>query len=495
MGVHFLHRARGAFARRRNFLAIAVALALVFGLSGLLLLSVSADDKRLTVYSNVASYSVGVVDRNGQEYVSVLDAIEPLGSVSANAIGSHWRMRYNNSEADFRMGSTSVRVRNSDLDLHAPFLLENGRGFVPLAALGNLMSKILGGPVTLHQDARRIFVGSVAIHFTAQIDKASPPKLVMNFTAPVNPMIATEPGKLLMSFNRDPVVSPGSPALTFDSETIPSATFDETNGTAQITVSATAPLFASFSDGNRTITISAAATSAKTQSGSTAQPAGAQAPQATTAPAASVPIPAPLAVASPAVSYFAVVDASHGGNDRGEDLPDHLEEKDLTLSFGRILRQELQSRGASTMLIRDGADGLSLDQRASATNFVHPVIYICLHVSSQGNGVRLYTSLLPEGGDNVGTFFDWNTAQAAFLPLSLKAASGIAGELERKQIPVRSLMAPLRPLNNIATTAVAVELAPLSASTGVNNTSYQTSIAASLATAVLSVRAQLEAGR
>jgi N-acetylmuramoyl-L-alanine amidase len=472
----------------RKFLGLAAVL--VF--SGLLRFSASADDKRLTVYSNVASYSVGLIDRNGQEYVSLLDAIEPLGSVSASSIGSRWRLRYNDVESDFAPGASRARVRGGDFELRSPFVLENGRGLVPLVSLGNLMSKILGGPVSLHQDARRVFVGSVAIHFTAQIEKSTPPKLVVTFTAPVNPMIATEPGKLTMTFSRDPVVSPGSPALTFDSKIIPSASYEEGNGTASVTVSATAPLFASFSDGNRTITI-AAAPQAESQAAAPAHNAPAQpAPAPTPAPPAQNGSTAEI----PPVTYFAVVDASHGGTDRGEDLPEHLEEKDVTLNLGRALRQELQSRGISTLLIRDGASGLTLDQRASMTNFAHPVIYICLHASSQGSGVRLYTALLPEGGQNIGTFFDWDTAQSAFLPLSQTAASGIAAEFQKKQVPSRILMAPLRPLNNVATAAIAIEVAPpAQGAAGFNASAYQQLIASTVTSGVLSARAKLEAGR
>ena len=97
-----------------------------------------------------------------------------------------------------------------------------------------------------------------AVHFTAQVNKTNPPTLVMNFTSPVNPTIATEPGKLRMVFTREPLVPPGSQTLTFDSPSIPSATFQESNGAAEIAVNGPVPLFASFSNNGRTITITPA---------------------------------------------------------------------------------------------------------------------------------------------------------------------------------------------------------------------------------------------
>ena len=154
------------------------------------------------------------------------------------------------------------------------------------------------------------------------------------------------------------------------------------------------------------------------------------------------------------------MDASHGGAERGEALTDQLAEKDVTLAFARALRGELEARGINTLMLRDGDATLGLDQRASLANVASPAIYICLHASSQGHGVRLYTALLPIGGSDVGPFLSWDTAQSPFLSLSQAVASSLALELETKQVPVRVLLAPQRPLNNITAAAIAVEVAP-----------------------------------
>src|SRR5262249_37073562 len=131
-----------------------------------------------------------------------------------------------------------------------------------------LLPQILGGPVTYHDDSRRLYIGSVGVHFTAQID-GTPPALVMSFTSPVNPRIATEPGKVQMLFTREPLMAPSSTTLTFDSRSIPSATYQENNGAAEIVVNTRVPLFASFSDNGRTITLSPAAAQTKTPEAST----------------------------------------------------------------------------------------------------------------------------------------------------------------------------------------------------------------------------------
>jgi N-acetylmuramoyl-L-alanine amidase len=451
-------------------------------LASALLLSGSPEQKHISIYSNAANYSLSVLDRNGTDYVGLLELFEPLGAVSAKVNRTHWKFRYYDVESEFTVGNTRASIRGSDFDLPANFLLENGRGLVPLSCLGTLLPRILGGPVTFNQNSRRLFIGNVAVHFTAQVSKTTPPKLVMNFTAPVNPMIATEPGKLRMLFSHEAVVAPGSQALTFDSNIIPSANFQESNGAAEIVVTASTPLMASFSNNGRTITIEppaqAAAPTHPSQPPSTAPPAS-----VTTAPAA-------------IRRYFAVVDPSHGGDERGASLNDQLAEKDVTLAFARHLRQELEARGLATLLLRDGDTTLSLDQRASLTNSAHPAIYLCVHAASQGNGVRIYTTLVPARAENRGPFLSWDTAQTSFQPISRIAATTVMGELQNKQIPARSLVTPLRPLNNITAAALAMEVAPPSDDVSqLNSPAYQQLIAAAIAAGIADVRGQLEAGK
>jgi len=157
-------------------------------------------------------------------------------------------------------------------------------------------------------------------------------------------------------FTHEAVAAPGSPLLTFDSKIIPSASFQENNGAAELVVAAGVPLIASLSHDGRTLTVEPIA-----------QAAPAQAPQN---PSSVIASPAAGSTA-PAASrrYFAVVDPSHGGEERGASLTDQLAEKDATLAFGRRLRQELDARGLATLLLRDGDTTLSLDQRAS---LLHP---------------------------------------------------------------------------------------------------------------------------
>ena len=474
---------------RAGFLVVLIA-ALVLCAS--LLLSAPSEQKRVSIYSTAANYTLSVLDRDHRDYVSLFEVLEPLGTVTAKTDGSRWKFRYNNVEGEFNVGKTRARVQGHDVDLPANFLLENGRGLVPLNSLTVLLTRFLGGPVAFNETARRLFIGNVSVHFTAQVNKANPATLVMDFSSPVNPMIATEPGKLRMVFTHEPIVPPGSQTLTFDNKTIPSATFQEDNGAVEITVNGSVPLFASFSNDGRTITVTAAPQTAAEVAARTPQPQ-------LNLPAITSPVQAGTytpAVSSGAPTYFAVVDASHGGEERGAALSDQLSEKDITLAFARKLRQELESRGVSTLVLRDGDTTLSLDHRANLANAAHPAIYICVHAASQGTGVRLYGSMLPAGGENRGSFLDWDTAQSGFASASQIVEASLIAELQKKQISVRTLIAPLRPLNNITAAAVAVEIAPPEAGISeLNSPGYQQLITETIATGIVAAREKLEAPR
>jgi N-acetylmuramoyl-L-alanine amidase len=470
-----------------------------------LLVSGAAPEKHLSVYSTAANYSLPIVQRQGREYIGLLELLDPLGTVSAKIDPPRWRIHYNNILGEFTVGKSHARVQGRDSDLSGKFLMENGRGLVPLAALGSLLPRFLGGPATLHQESGRLFIGNIAIHFTASVPADDPSRLVFHFTAPVNPSVATEPGKLRMTFSREPVTAPASPTLTFGSKTIPEATYSENGGAAQITVTTAVPLLAGFSADGRTITLAppkskTAATAPGASVPGVAEPAATSTGGTATAaapPQASQVIQPSAARPSTSVPrrYFAVVDASHGGNDRGEALSTTLAEKDLTVAFARRLRQELENRGIPTLVLRDSDANLSLDDRAFYANTTHAAIYVALHAASNGHGVRLYTALLPYGGaDDRGPFRSWTTAQSSSIALSQAAAASVAEELKRQQVAVRTLTAPLRPLNNIVTAAIAVEVAPTGADLSqLTSPDYQQLVAGAVANGIFAIRAQLGA--
>jgi N-acetylmuramoyl-L-alanine amidase len=447
-----------------------------------------AEEKHISVYSPVAIYSLPILDRGGREYVGLLELLEPLGRVSSQSDGRHWRLRYNALDADLTAGKTHGKIHGHDFDFGAPFLIENSRGLVPLTSLSALLPRFLGAPVNFREGARRLFIGDVGIQTSFRLDASNPPRLVLSFNAPVNPTISTEPGKLRMIFKRDPIVSPGSPSISFDNKVITRASYSESNGDAELDVTAVEPLLATFSPDRRTITISPIASEAQTgtPANSTPQQNPTQAPTAANQ--------APSAVSSNPSDHraLAVIDPAHGGDERGAALSETLAEKDVTLGFARLLRHELEIRGFAATLLRDADTTLTLDQRATAANVAHAGIYITLHATSQGSGARVYTSLLPVEAPSKGIFHAWNAAQAPALPLSRTVSAAIVTELQKKEFATQASSASLRPLNNVFMPAIAVELAPgANGLADLTSANYQQRAAAAIADAIASVRDRL----
>src|SRR6267154_6446465 len=117
-------------------------------------------EKHLSVYSTAANYSLPVVQREGRDYIGLLELLDPLGTVSAKSDPPRWRLHYNNVLGEFTAGKSRARIQGRDADLSGKFLVENGRGLVPLASLNSLLPRFLGGPATLREESNRLFIGN-----------------------------------------------------------------------------------------------------------------------------------------------------------------------------------------------------------------------------------------------------------------------------------------------------------------------------------------------
>lgn len=443
--------------------------------------------ERLSVYTQRGSFSVPLVETSGHAYVSLLDLLQPLGDTTARQDGNKWKLRCNDVDAEFQDGSSRAKVRNRNLELAAPFRFQDGRGMVPLSSLVSLLSPLLQQPLELHETARRLFVGGVAVHFTSQLVHAPGDAVVLSFSAPVNPSIATEPGRLRMTFVREPVLHASPSNVNFEDKTFSSLSYREGAGVAELVINSSVPLLARFSADRTTITVGPVV-EITAQPRPQPPPASAPAPTpsvSAVAPPASQPPPATAPPAPSAPPPVVIVDASHGGTERGAALSDTLAEKDVALSIAIRLHTDLEARGLRTTLLRNTDSALTLDQRAILANTSRARFYVCIHVGSVGTGVRLYTALLPPVVSATGPFLPWDTAQARFLPASLALSGAIAGELSKANVANRQMPAPLPPLNNIAAAAVAVEVVPPGGDIGqVNSPAYQEQVAAAIAAGV-----------
>jgi N-acetylmuramoyl-L-alanine amidase len=94
-----------------------------------------------------------------------------------------------------------------------------------------------------------------------------------------------------------------------------------------------------------------------------------------------------------------MIDPAHGGTESGAVLNPMILEKDVTLALARRLRLDLGARGFVAELVRDSDINLSTDERAAKANAAHPMLYVCVHATSESSGIGIYTAMLAERRD------------------------------------------------------------------------------------------------
>jgi N-acetylmuramoyl-L-alanine amidase len=218
------------------------------------------------------------------------------------------------------------------------------------------------------------------------------------------------------------------------------------------------------------------------------------------APPAPGPATSPLASSSQAVTGPVIVlDAAHGGDDSGSRFTDTLAEKDVTLALARRIRTELEARGFVSLMMRDADSSLSFDQRAAAANAASATLYLAVHASTLGSGVRIYSARMPAQSSSArSVLVAWGRAQAAFTGNSRRLAAAVGSDLTTKNLPTTAADAPVLPLNAVGSVAMALEVSPPLGSTdlpavALNLPSYQQTVAVALAESLAAERSILTA--
>lgn len=440
----------------------------------------AAEEKRLSVYTPQQFFWITLTEREGQDYVALLDILGPLGSATARRDGDKWKVSFERTDAEFKIEKNKAKVNKKNVDLAGPFILENGRGLIPLRSLSVVLPRLIPQAIAVRESARRVFIGNAATQFS-EIFQPTPSKLVLQFSGAVNPQIATDGNKVRITFTREPVIAPSN-TQNFDEKSIRSATFSEHDSIAELTVQGAVPLLATLSDQNRTITIVPAPQRAEAPPPPPAVAPEQQVPAAQGSPNQQASLPA----ARPRATV--VIDPGHGGEDRGANLSETLVEKDVTLAWSRKLRAALEQRGIPATLLRDGDTSLTADQRAALANAARPLVFVTVHAGSVGSGVRVYTAQLGETIARPGYFLPWDSAQAAFLDGSRALAGSVVAEINKQSIPVGTAPVLLKSLNSVSASAIALEfMPPANDIGGLMSATYQQSIAGAVADGIAAV--------
>lgn len=83
-----------------------------------------------------------------------------------------------------------------------------------------------------------------------------------------------------------------------------------------------------------------------------------------------------------------LIDPGHGGAERGASGPNGYPEKSVNLTVSQLLGRELEQRGATVYLTREGDRDLSLAERVALINRLQPTLSISIHYNA-----------LPDGGN------------------------------------------------------------------------------------------------
>jgi N-acetylmuramoyl-L-alanine amidase len=442
----------------------------------------------ISVFAPRTTYHVDVGARDGVDYAGLTDLLEPLGQLEAKVSGSVYLLTFNGRKSEFREGKRQVRaIGQATVELTAPFVMVDNRGYIPVVSIERLLSQITGRKVAYHAASRRLFIDSPEFSFTAVL-RHDPSRLELSFPSPVKPSITIEKGRVRLLFEREPVVGSGPDEVSYHDPFVQSTRVREVPGGMELTARVGLTAKVSVSDDGRTVTIHPAP-------GAVAEtpPAAPAPPPAPAAPSASQR--ASAAPAAPGGPPFVILDAAHGGSENGAALSSELMEKTVTLEIARRLQKDLEARGVPVALIRTGDILLSWDQRAEAANTSHALLYVALHASADGHGVRLYTAMLQEesvsgaGKKNRPGFVPWEKAQSPYLLPSRQAAAAVVAQCKTEGLPARESSAPVAPLNNVTMAAVAVEVAPLGKDVNeLATTQYQQKIASVLAKGIAGLR-------
>jgi len=201
------------------------------------------------------------------------------------------------------------------------------------------------------------------------------------------------------------------------------------------------------------------------------QPPASQSPQASPQqqPAPAIPLPGPPQTLLPHFGPSIVIDPAHGGTDPGARGAAGLMEKELTLSFARFAKLELERQGFRVFLTRNDDSNPSYDDRAATANVHRDAIFITLHVASTGafGTARTYFNQFAEPlpvaqptSEPATNALSWEDAQRSYLDVSHRFADILQSQLAPRfqGSPLAATGVAVRELRSIAAPAVAIEI-------------------------------------
>ncbi len=129
-----------------------------------------------------------------------------------------------------------------------------------------------------------------------------------------------------------------------------------------------------------------------------------------------------LLISTPAfAARTVVIDAGHGGHDRGGVPGQRLAEKTYALDVAKRLRSLLQNAGFRTVMTRSSDNFIGLSQRCSIANSQSSAVFISIHFNSAPR----------EGANGIETYY-YSSKSASFAAAVHREVLKAAGTEDRK---------------------------------------------------------------
>jgi N-acetylmuramoyl-L-alanine amidase len=475
----------------------------------------------LRLLSREGTRTLATVTVNNQEYVTLDELAQAFKlAVREDQLAGGVTVTAGSRSIIVTPDQPVVSVAGRLVSLNQAPIKQGNRWLMPLEFLSRAMGPALDTRIEVRRPSRIVLLGDIRVpRVTTRVESAPTGTTVVFDVSPATPSrVVVEPGRLVATFEADAL----DLALPNVAPTEFLQALQAGDGPTSIRLS-TGPKFGV----HRATTSQPDANSSRltiellpptTESPSPTPPAPSPAPPPGT-PGDLPPVQIPPA--APGVRTV-VIDAGHGGDERGAAGAGGTLEKDVALSIARRLRTLIESRlGLRVFMTRDDDRMLTLDERSAYANSQKADVFVSIHANAALRpaikGAEVYylsvdaatsRNAMPAatggtvlatlgGGARTIDLIPWDAAQSRYLEQSAVFANLVEQSLRaRVEMSGRALQqAPFRVLVGANMPAVLVEVGYLSnqqQEDSLKSGVYQDRIAQALFDAISAYRVRVE---
>jgi len=484
----------------------------------------------LRVLSRQGTRTLPTVTANNQEYVALDDLAQAFSvTFREDQLAGGVTVTAGSRTIIITPDQPVVSVAGRLVSLPQAPIKQGNRWLLPLDFLSRALGPALDTRIEVRRASRTVLLGDFRMPRVAARVESGPASTVVTFdvTPPAAARVVVEPGRLVATFEADAIeiALPATPPSDFLQSLQP-------EGPTSVRL-ATGPKFGvhrattSQPDANSSRLVieflppTTDTTSPVAPTTPTTPPTTPTAPETpgTPSPAPS-DVPLQLPPVTPGVRTI-VIDAGHGGDERGAAGAGGILEKDVTLGIARRLRTLIESRlGLRVFMTREDDRMLTLDERSAYANSQKADVFVSIHANAAPRptvkGAEVYflslyapASAAPQatptevilptlgGGARAIALTPWDAAQSRYLDQSALLASlteqALRARLEMSPRAVQQ--GPFRVLVGANMPAVVVEVGYLSNADqekALASGAYQDRVAQALFDGVSAFRAAVE---